>query len=130
MERLDKEGKSVNLVFSMEHTICTPHANFDKCRPLANVIEFMQWLKKEGHHITIWTQRFNDLESKLKTERWLKIEQIPYDRLIFDKPRNPVFVDETPANCKYFTHTNDVYVIAGLYEEWKEKITEEERKKC
>ena len=61
------------------------------------------------------------MEAKLKTESWLK------DRanslmigLIFDRPRTPVFVDETPANCKYFTHTNDVYVVAGLYEEWKE----------
>jgi len=129
MERLDKEGESMNLVFGLEHIICTPNADFDKCRPLANVAEFMMWLNKEGHHITIWTQRFNTLESKMKTERWLKIEQIPYDRLIFDKPRNPVFVDETPANCKYFNYTNDVYVVSGLYEEWKEEIIQKERKK-
>jgi|TARA_R100000049_G_C1941248_1_gene85459 hypothetical protein len=128
MERLDKEGESMNLVFGLEHIICTPHADFDKCKPLANVTEFMQWLKKEKHHITIWTQRFSNLESKLKTEKWLKIEQIPYDRLIFDKPRNPVFVNETPANCKYFNYANDVYVVAGLYEEWKEDITQKETK--
>ena len=128
MERLDKENESMNLVFGLEHIICTPHADFDKCKPLANVTEFMQWLKKEKHHITIWTHRFNNLESKLKTEKWLKIEQIPYDRLIFDKPRHPVFVDETPANCKYFNYANDVYVVAGLYEEWKEDITQKETK--
>jgi len=134
MERVDKEskgkscaGESMNIVFELEHVICSPHADFNLCRPLANVTEFMLWLKKEGHHITIWTRRCNELEVKMKTESWLKINQIPYDRLIFDRPRTPVFVDETPANCKYFGHSDDVYIIAGLFEEWKKEITAEEK---
>ena len=54
----------------------------------------MQWLKlNKGHHITIWTKRSNELETKMKTEDWLKIQQIPYNRLLFDRPRNAVFVN-------------------------------------
>ena len=52
----------------MDDVICTPHADINASRPIANVTEFMQWLKKQGHHITIWSTRLNDLENKLKTE--------------------------------------------------------------
>ena len=123
---MDKGSENMNLVFELEHVICSPNADYDLCKPIANVTEFMQWLKKEGHHITIWTKRFNDLGTKLKTEGWLKIHQIHYDRLIFDRPRNAIFVDETPSNCKYFGYNDDVVTIAGLFEEWKEEITRKE----
>jgi len=116
----------MNLVFELEHVICSPNADYDLCKPIVNVTEFMQWLKKKGHHITIWTKRFNDLGTKLKTEEWLKIHQISYDRLIFDRPRNAIFVDETPSNCKYFNHNDDVLTTAQLFEEWKEEITRKE----
>tara|TARA_R100001163_G_C5067720_1_gene207092 strand:+ start:6343 stop:6687 length:345 start_codon:yes stop_codon:yes gene_type:complete len=112
----------MNLVFELENVICTPHANFDSCKPIVNVIEFMQWLRKEGHGITIWSKRKNEMESKIKTEQWLRLHQIPYDRLLFDKPRNSIYVDETPSNCKYFTHNNDMYIIASLFEDWKKDI--------
>ena len=127
MERLDKEGESMNLVFAMEHTICTPHADFDKCKPLANVTEFMQWLKKEGHHITIWCERPNDMEIKLLTESWLATENIPYDRLLFDRPREPIFVEDTPPNAKYMSSWGDNEIVAAMFEEWKVWITKKEQ---
>jgi hypothetical protein len=82
----------------------------------------MQWLKIKNHHITIWSTRDNTLESKLKTERWLKMEQIPYDRLLFDKPDQPVFVDDTPPNAKYFKTFGDNDIVSTLFEEWIEDI--------
>jgi len=126
MDRMDRKGKNMNLVFELEHVICSPNADYDLCKPIVNVTEFMHWLKKEDHYITIWTKRFNDLGTKLKTEGWLKMHQIPYDRLIFDRPRNAIFVDETPSNCKYLGYNDDVIVVAGLFEEWKEEITRKE----
>ena len=121
-----KSGEEfVNLVFEMEHVICSPNADYNLCRPIANVTEFMQWLTKQGHHITIWTKRSNELEVTMKTKDWLKIQQIPYDRLLFDRPRKGVFVNETPANCIYFgSDDDDVYIIAELFKEWKEYVRE------
>ena len=120
MGRVAKNGETLNLVFAMDDVICTPHADINASRPIANVTEFMQWLKKQGHHITIWSTRLNDLETKLKTEQWLKAHQIPYDRLLFDRPRKAIFVDETPSSCKYYTHSDDLYTVAELFEEWKD----------
>jgi hypothetical protein len=59
------------------------------------------------------------METKMKTERWLALHQIIYDRLLFDKPREPVFICETPSNAKYYKGIGDNAIIAELYEEWK-----------
>ena len=115
----------MNLIFEMEHVICSPNADYGLCKPIANVTEFMQWLRKSGYHITIWTKRSNEMETKMKTENWLKIQQIPYDRLLFDRPRQGIFVNETPSNCQYFgTDDNDIFVVAELFKEWKESVRE------
>ena len=113
MGKVDKEYRPMNLVFALDGVIS--HEN----KPLINVVEFMQWLKKEGHHITIWCERPNTLEVKFVTEQWLNLQQVPYDRLLFDRPYNPVMVTETPPNSKYYKHDNDLMIVADMFEEWK-----------
>ena len=57
---------------------------------------------------------------------------MPYNRLIFDRPQNAIFVNETPSNAKYFAYDDDVKVVAELFEEWKQewnKNGEERRSK-
>lgn len=106
----------MNLVFALDGVIS--HNN----KPLVNVVEFMQWLHKQGHHITIWTTKENTLENKMDTERWLEIEQVKYDRLLFDRPKDPIFVDETPPNSKYYEYYGDNNIIAMLFNEWKDAL--------
>jgi hypothetical protein len=118
----------MNLVFKLDGVICKNENErmlWKHASPLFGVVGFMQWLKKRGHHITIWCQRPNELEIKLMTEEWLKIEQVPYDRLLFDRPTSPIFVDDTPPAAKYYKHYKDNEVISMLYEEWND----EERRK-
>ena len=118
----------MNLVFKLDGVICKNENEkmlWKHSTPLFGVVGFMQWLKKMGHHITIWCQRPNELEIKLMTEMWLKTEQIPYDRLLFDRPTSAIFVDDTPPSAKYYKSYKDNDVIAMLYEEW---TNEEERK--
>ena len=118
----------MRLVFDLDGVICTPPKGIQfgiveyirHSKPIANAIEFIQWIKKNGHEITIWGDRPNDLAVKFATEQWLDFEQVPYDRLIFDKPKNPIYVTETPCNSKYFGHVGDNEIIAMLFEEWKE----------
>jgi len=112
----------MNLVFALDGVICLPTTHYDEARPLANVTEFMQWLKERDYHITIWAERPNTLSSKISTEKWLKLHQIPYDRLLFDRPTDPIFVDETPPNSKYYKHFGDNSVVSILFEEWVEEL--------
>ena len=118
----------MKLVFGLDGVICTPAKGIEfgiieyvkNSMPIANAIEFMQWLKDKGHEITIWSNRPNDLAVKFATEQWLDLHQVPYNRLLFDRPREPIFVDETPSNAKYYSYNSDVEVVAMLFEEWKE----------
>ena len=126
----------MHFVFDMDGVICTPAKGVqfgiveyvENCKPIANVSQFMHWLKEKNHLIVIWCNRPNDLAVKLTTETWLELNEIPYDRLLFDRPEYPIFVDETPANAKYFSYDDNVRVIAELFEEWKECITKEAEK--
>jgi hypothetical protein len=120
---MGREAQEMNLIFNLDGVICKEedpllmaHAS-----PLVNVTEFMQWISN-NHHITIWCERENTLEMKLMTEQWLELNQIPYDRLLFDRPKNPIFVDETPPNAKYYSAWGDNQIVDMLFEEWKEWI--------
>ena len=89
----------------------------------------MQWLIEKNNEIMIWTERPNDLAVKFATEQWLDLHQVPYDRLIFDRPQNAIFVNETPSNAKYYTYDDDVKVVAELFEEWKQEWNKNGEKK-
>ena len=124
----------MKLVFELDGVICTPPEGVQfgiveyvkHSKPIANATEFMQWLRKEGNTITIWSRRPNDLAVKFATEQWLDLHQVPYDRLIFDRPNDPIYVNETPANAKFYSYDDDVAIVAAMFEEWKEWKKKEE----
>ncbi len=123
----------MKFVFQLDGVICTPPEGVQfgiveyvkHSKPIGNATEFMQWLRKEGHDIIIWSRRPNDLAVKFATEQWLDLHQVPYDRLIFDRPDDPIYVNETPANAKFYSYDDDVAVVAAMFEEWKEWKKEE-----
>ena len=117
----------MNLVFELDNVICTPpkgmsigiYSYIDSCLPIEDTNEFMQWCKNNGHHITIWCGRPNDLAVKVATEAWLEMNQVPYDRLLFDRPDDYINIDEAPSHAKFYKHIGDMSVVAEMYEEWK-----------
>jgi len=124
----------MKFVFELDGVICTPPEGIQfgiveyvqHSKPIANATEFMQWLRKEGNTITIWSRRPNDLAVKFATEQWLDLHQVPYDRLIFDRPDDAIYVNETPANAKFYSYDDDVAIVAAMFEEWKEWKKKEE----
>ena len=127
----------MNLVFSLDGVICTPpkgievgvYSYIGSCLPIEDTNEFMQWCKKNGHHITIWAERPNDLAVKVATETWLEINQVPYDRLLFDRPDSYIDIDEAPSHAKFYKHIGDMSVVAEMYEEWKNDKTRTDKRK-
>ena len=118
----------MNLVFGMDGVISTPcrvYEDVERSKPITNAKEFMDWLRDKGHHITIWCKRPNSLDWVMATKEWLADNQIPYDRLLFDRPYNPVMVTETPPNSKYYKHDNDLMIVADMFEEWKDYVRKE-----
>jgi hypothetical protein len=125
----------MNLVFNLDDVICTPAKGINfgitqyivNCLPIEDTNEFMQWCKDNNHHITIWCERENTLACKMETEDWLNINQIPYDRLLFDRPIHQVNVDETPSHAKFYKHLGDLGIVAEMYEEWKNDRQQKQR---
>ena len=125
----------MKLLFNLDDVICTPAKGINfgvveyikHCKPIEDTTEFMIWLKKKDHHITIWCERPNDLGVKLATEEWLRLNQVPYDRVLFDRPSNYVSVDEVPAHAKFYKHLGDLGIVAGMYEECKNDRQHEQR---
>ena len=119
----------MKFVFDLDGVICTPPKGIqfgvieyiENSKPIANAIEFMTWLKRKDHEIIIWTNRPNDLAVKFATEQWLDLHQVPYQRLLFDRPDDAIYVNETPNNAKYYAYDDDVKVVAELFEEWKKE---------
>ena len=126
----------MNLVFNLDGVICTPpkgmqlgiYTHMESCLPIEDTNEFMQWCKKSGHHITIWAQRPNDLAVKVATQTWLELNQVPYDRLLFDRPDDYIDIDEAPSHAKFYKHIDDMGVVAQMYEEWKNDRQKESSK--
>ena len=120
----------MNLVFGIDGVICTPCKDYrevERAKPLTNVKDFMHWLMSKEHHITIWCKRPNSLDWVMATKEWLADHGIPYDRLLFDRPYNPISVSETPPNAKYYKHDPDLNDVADMFEECKhDKIKEQE----
>jgi len=118
----------MKFVFNLDGVICTPPKGIqfgiieyiEKSKPIVNAIEFIQWLHKD-HDIIIWTNRPNDLAVKFATEQWLDFHQVKYNRLLFDRPDDAIYVNETPSNAKYFAYDDDVKIVAELFEEWKKE---------
>ena len=127
----------MNLVFNLDGVICTPpkgievgvYSYIGSCLPIEDTNEFMQWCKKNGHHITIWAERPNDLAVKVATETWLEMNQVPYDRLLFDRPNSYIDIDEAPSHAKFYKHIGDMSVVAEMYEEWKNDKTRTDKRK-
>ena len=126
----------MNLVFDLDSVICTPpkgikygmYNYIGSCLPVEDTNEFMQWCKKNGHHITIWARRPNDLAVKVATETWLELNQVPYDRLLFDRPESYINVNEAPSHAKFYKHEQDMSVVAQMYEEWKHDKTNTDKR--
>ena len=125
----------MKFVFNLDGVVCTPPKGIqygivdyiENSKPIVNSIEFMQWLKNEKHEIIIWCNRPNDLAVKFATEQWLDLNQVPYHRLIFDRPDDAIYVNETPSNAKYYAYDDDVKIVAELFEEWKKEWNKNDR---
>lgn len=63
--------------------------------PNYSVIEYVNNLPSDIY-ITLWTSRYS--EDREVTEKWLKENNVRYDRIIFDKPQYDLLIDDKTLN--------------------------------
>lgn len=113
--------------FEIDNLICTSVSSLtnreaiEKQTPIEGAKEVLDTLKQQGHAIVIYTKR--DASVALETEAWLSKNKIPYDQIIFDKPRRLAIYFS--SECRQFTSWTKVkqeLLDYGFLQETKESL--------
>lgn len=88
-----------NLISTGVHNV-TDRDSITKQTPIEGAKEVLDELKKQGHSIVIFTRR--DASVALETEAWLSKNKMPYDQIIFGKPRQLAIYFS--SECRQFTN--------------------------
>jgi capsule biosynthesis phosphatase len=92
--------------------------DYDNSSPINSTIERIRTLKQSEHTIILFTARgmktFKGNVKKIEAEHkerllnWLKINDVPYDDIIFGKPwgANPIYVDNRNLSLHSFVTGN------------------------
>jgi hypothetical protein len=87
-------SKSKEIAIDLDGTILeNAYPNLGK--PIEDNVEVMRALKEDGWKISIFTARLADKGAKEKIEKYLKENDIPFDKISNEKsPRTSVFIDD------------------------------------
>ena len=99
------------ICFDLDNTLCkTIGSNYKLSKPFDKKIKFVNYLKKKGFYIKIFTSRFMGRNKENRTlakkagykftKNQLKNWKLTYDELIFGKPSFDIFIDDKSLNFK------------------------------
>jgi len=89
----------------LDNTLClTKNSEYETSQPIIERIQFVNKLKSEGNHITIWTARgaTSGIDHKAITLKQLNEWNIQYDELLMGKPNYDVYLDDKSFNIDSF----------------------------
>ena len=89
----------------LDNTLCiTENSNYEKSQPIQDRINYVNKLKSEGNHITIWTARgvTSGIDHKVLTLKQLDNWAVQYDDLLMGKPDYDIYLDDKSFNIDSF----------------------------
>jgi mannose-6-phosphate isomerase-like protein (cupin superfamily) len=89
----------------LDNTLCnTKNSNYNISTPILERVEYVNNLKKEGNHITIWTARgaTSGIDHSDLTKKQLSEWNICYDELLMGKPNYDIYIDDKSFNVDTF----------------------------
>ena len=89
----------------LDNTLCiTENSKYEISQPIQDRINFVNKLKSEGNHITIWTARgaTSGVDHKDLTLKQLHEWAIQYDELLMGKPDYDIYLDDKSFNIDSF----------------------------
>jgi quercetin dioxygenase-like cupin family protein len=89
----------------LDNTLCnTFGSDYENSIPIKERIEYVNNLKNDGHHITIWTARgaTSGIDHKELTQKQLLEWNVNYDNLIMGKPNYDIYIDDKSFNVDTF----------------------------
>jgi mannose-6-phosphate isomerase-like protein (cupin superfamily) len=85
----------------LDNILCnTQNSNYMNSNPILERIEYVNNLKKEGNHITIWTARGakSGINYRELTKQQLSNWNVQYDELLMGKPDYDIYIDDKSFN--------------------------------
>ena len=85
----------------LDNTLCfTKLSDYNNSIPIIERIEYVNKLKSEGNHITIWTARGSRSGNDYKDLTILQLSQwnVNYDEILFGKPDYDIYLDDKSFN--------------------------------
>ena len=91
--------KNFTIAFDIDNTISTSIRRYHVediliVKPRLKMVKMMKELKQRGHTIVIFTRRGQLKNGRRLTIKWLKMHNIPCDKLITRKPHFDVLIDD------------------------------------
>jgi mannose-6-phosphate isomerase-like protein (cupin superfamily) len=103
----------------LDNTLCKKKnknlVGYENSAPIIERIDFVNRLKEEGNHITIWTARGanSGIDYKSLTIKQLTDWNVRYDELLMNKPNYDIYLDDKSYNIDdYFPIPNEESVIS------------------
>lgn len=104
--------ESKRFCFDLDNTLVTSPSikgDYTSCQPIQKNIDFLRYLRNQGHEIIIYTARRmrthrHNLGAVVKDIGLITLEQlndlgIPYDEILFGKPLADYYIDDLAVNC-------------------------------
>ena len=85
----------------LDNTLCsTQNSDYENSLPITDRISYVNSLRRDGHHITIWTARGSNSKQDYMslTVKQLAEWGIEYDRILLGKPCYDLYIDDKSFN--------------------------------
>jgi mannose-6-phosphate isomerase-like protein (cupin superfamily) len=89
----------------LDNTLCeTTNSDYVNSIPIEHRIKYVNNLKIDGHHVTIWTARGakSGVNHEEITKQQLKEWNVNYDELLMKKPDYDIYIDDKSFNVDSF----------------------------
>ena len=93
------------IFFDLDNTLCkTENSDYKNSTPIYERIQYLNSLKEQGNHISIWTARgsTSGIDYKELTLKQLNDWHINYNELIMKKPNYDIYIDDKSFNVDTF----------------------------
>ena len=110
------------IAVDIDNTLCEPvlsskdSQNCLKVKPYPNVVQLVRNLKNKGHTIILFTHRHSC--TRKATKQWLKDNNIPYDKLVMNKIKYDLLIDDKALPPLRFFTTKMVEQYIETIKRW------------
>ena len=112
-------GLEIDNLISSPATSLTDFEAIAKVTPIDGAKEVMDGIREQGHQIVLFTSR--DMSTALETERWLDKNKIPYDMIIYNRPRMNICYSTDFKEFNGWEKTKEELVQRGFLQEKKDE---------